>query len=188
MKKNYDLYQPQTIPAMPIFPLEIFSITSRDLVDCVDPECKNCKPNDNNIFNENNINEYDDLMPNENRISTGFLKFQEHLDNHLCEKCDMKIEKKMQYILLDLRILKYDEEDNDTEKTGFLPKMINVDQDELKSEEFSKIITNRFLVERGNYHFIFLTSSTDTFSHFERDYYTDNLSELDKKKNDVRIN
>ena len=182
IKKNYDLYQPQTIPAMPIFPLEIFSITSRDLVDCVDPECKNCKPNDNNIFNENNINEYDDLMPNENRISTGFLKFQELLDNHLCEKCDMKIEKKMQYILLDLRILKYDEEDNDTEKTGFLPKMINVDQDELKSEEFSKIITNRFLVERGNYHFIFLTSSTDTFSDFELKYYTDNLSELDRKK------
>ena len=182
IKKNYDLYQPQTIPAMPIFPLEIFSITSRDLIDCVDPECKNCKPNDNNIFNENNINEYDDLMPNENRISTGFLKFQEHLDNHLCEKCDMKIEKKMQYILLDLRILKYDEEDNDTEKTGFLPKMINVDQDELKSEEFSKIITNRFLVERGNYHFIFLTSSTDTFSDFELKYYTDNLSELDRKK------
>lgn len=182
IKKNYDLYQPQTIPAMPIFPLEIFSITSRDLVDCVDPECKNSKPNDNNIFNENNINEYDDLMPNENRISTGFLKFQEHLENHLCEKCDMKIEKKMQYILLDLRILKYDEEDNDTEKTGFLPKMINVDQDELKSEEFSKIITNRFLVERGNYHFIFLTSSTDTFSDFELKYYTDNLSELDRKK------
>ena len=182
IKKNYDLYQPQTIPAMPIFPLEIFSITSRDLIDCVDPECKNCKPNDNNIFNENNINEYDDLMPNENRISTGFLKFQELLDNHLCEKCDMKIEKKMQYILLDLRILKYDEEDNDTEKTGFLPKMINVDQDELKSEEFSKIITNRFLVERGNYHFIFLTSSTDTFSDFELKYYTDNLSELDRKK------
>ena len=88
----------------------------------------------------------------------------------------------MQHILLDLRILKYDEEDDDTEKTGFLTMMINVDQDELKSEEFSKIITNRFLVERGNYHFIFLTSSTDTFSHFERDYYTDNLSELDKKK------
>ena len=83
----------------------------------------------------------------------------------------MKIEKSMQYILLDLRILQYDEKDNDTEKTGFLPKMINVDQDELKSEEFSKIITNRFLVERGNYHFIFLTSSTDTFSEFESNFY-----------------
>ena len=43
----------------------------------------------------------------------------------------MKIEKNMQYILLDLRILNYEEEDDDTEKTGFLPMMINVDQDEL---------------------------------------------------------
>ena len=102
--------------------------------------------------------------------------------NHVCEKCDMKIEKDMQYILLDLRILNYDEEDDDTEKTGFLPKMINVDQEELKSEEFNKIITNRFLNVRGNYHFIFLTSSTDTFSDFESKYYTENLSELDKKR------
>ena len=52
----------------------------------------------------------------------------------------------MQNILLDLRILKYGEEDDDTEKTGFLPMMINVDQDELKSEDFSKIITNVLLV------------------------------------------
>ena len=183
IQKNYELYQPQSIPAMPIFPTEIFNITNRNRVDCIDPECKNCKSNENYISDKDNIiNDYDDLISSENRISDCFLKFQENIDNHICEKCDMKIEKKMQHILLDLRILKYDEEDDDTEKTGFLTMMINVDQDELKSEEFSKIITNRFLVERGNYHFIFLTSSTDTFSHFERDYYTDNLSELDKKK------
>ena len=181
IKKTFELYQPQSIPAMPIFPTEIFNITNRNRVDCIDPECKNCKLNENYINDKDNINnEYEDLY--ENRISDCFLKFQENIDNHICEKCDMKIEKKMQHILLDLRILKYEDEDDDTEKTGFLPMMINVDQDELKSEEFSKIITNRFLVERGNYHFIFLTSSTDTFSDFERDYYTDNLSELDKKK------
>ena len=185
IQKNYEIYQPQSIPAMPIFPTEIFNITIRNIVDCIDPECKNCKSNENYINEkDNNINnnEYDDLSPFDKKISDGFLKFQENINNHICEKCDMKIEKKMQHILLDLRILKYEDEDDDTEKTGFLPMMINVDQDELKSEEFSKIITNRFLVERGNYHFIFLTSSTDTFPNFERDYYTDNLSELDKKK------
>lgn len=100
----------------------------------------------------------------------------------------MKIEKKMNYILLDLRILNYDEEDDDTEKTGFLPMMINVDQNELKSEDFNKITTNRFMNERGNYHFYFLTSSTDTFSVFESKYYTENVSELDRKKNDVWFN
>ena len=181
IKRTYELYQPQTIPAMPIFPLEIFNITNRTSVECVDPECKNCKSNENNI--ENELKDYNDLIAQEdNRISDGFLKFQENLESHICEKCDMKIEKKFQNILLDLRILKYDEKDDDTEKTGFLPMMINVDQDELKSEDFSKIITNRFIVERGNYHFIFLTSSTDTFSEFESNFYMDNISELDKKK------
>ena len=179
IKKTYELYQPQSIPAMPIFPLEIFNITNRTNVECVDPECKNCKLNEFNLFKDKE-NEYSDLM--DNRINDGFLKFQENLESHICEKCDMKIEKKMQNILLDLRILKYDEKDDDTEKTGFLPMMINVDQDELKSEDFSKIMTNRFIAERGNYHFIFLTSSTDTFSDFERKFYTDNISEFDKKK------
>ena len=180
IKRTYELYQPQTLPAMPIFPLEIFNITNRTSVECVDPECKNCKTNSNYI--ENEYNEYNDLIGECGRISDGFLKFQENLDSHICEKCDMKIAKKYQNILLDLRILKYDEKDDDTEKTGFLPMMINVDQDELKSEDFSKIITNRFVVERGNYHFIFLTSSTDTFSEFESNFYMDNISELDKKK------
>ena len=104
------------------------------------------------------------------------------MNAHICEKCDMKIEKKMQYILLDLRILNYDEEDDDTEKTGFLPMMINVDQNELKSEDFNKITSNRFANERGNYHFYFLTSSTENFSLFESKYYTEKLSELDRKK------
>ena len=181
IKNTYEKYQPQSIPAMPIFPIEIFNITNRGCVECVDPECKNCKLNENNIDKEI-MNDYSDLVSDDNKISDGFLKFQEKLNSHICEKCDMKIEKKMQNILLDLRILKYDEKDDDTEKTGFLPMMINVDQDELKSEDFSKIITNRFLVERGNYHFIFLTSSTDNFSKFEEEFYTDNISELDKKK------
>jgi hypothetical protein len=183
IKKAYEFYKPQSIPAMPIFPLEIFKITNNSSVDCVDPECKNCKYSENYMEKEreNLMNEYSDLSYN-HKISSGFLKFQENIGSHICEKCDMKIEKSMQYILLDLRILQYDEKDNDTEKTGFLPKMINVDQDELKSEDFSKIITDRFLFERGSYHFIFLTTSTDTFSDFESNYYTDNLSELDKKK------
>ena len=179
IKITYELYKPKSIPAMPIFPLEILNITNKSVDDCVDPECKNCKYNENYI-DKDSISEED--YGYDNKISGGFLKFQENINSHICEKCDMKIEKKMQNILLDLRILKYGEEDDDTEKTGFLPMMINVDQDELKSEDFSKIITNRFLVERGNYHFVFLTSSTDTFSDFENNYYTDNLTELDRKK------
>ena len=180
IKKAYELYQPQSIPAMPIFPLEIFKMANDSCVDCVDPECKNCKLNEKEIYKDNN-NEYSNLINYGNKINDDSLKFQKNLDDHYCEKCNMKIEKEMQNILIDLRILTYNENDDDTE-TGFLPKMIAVDQEELKSEDFSKIITERFLIERGNYHYIFLTTSTDIFSEFEDKYYRDNISELDKKK------
>ena len=165
IKETYEYYKPESIPAMPITPLEILNITNKSTEKCCDPCCKNC------ILNKNYIKDKNDL-----------LKFDKNMNAHICEKCDMKIEKKMQYILLDLRILNYDEEDDDTEKTGFLPMMINVDQNELKSEDFNKITSNRFANERGNYHFYFLTSSTENFSLFESKYYTEKLSELDRKK------
>lgn len=40
------------------------------------------------------------------------------------EHCKMKINKKIEYILLDLRILEYGSFEDENEKTGFLPKMI----------------------------------------------------------------
>ena len=184
IKDTYEFYKPQSIPAMPIFPLEILSITNKFTEECVDPDCKNCilnKDYNNKSQKKDSIFQWEDDY-NELAVNDGFLKFERNMYNHICEKCDLKVEKNMQYILLDLRILNYGEEDDDTEKTGFLPMMINVDQEELKSEDFNKIITNRFIGERGNYHFIFLTSSTDTFSDFESKYYTDNMSELDRKK------
>ena len=184
IKDTYEFYKPQSIPAMPIFPLEILSITNKFTEECVDPDCKNCilnKDYNNKSKKKDSIFQWEDDY-NELAVNDGFLKFERNMYNHICEKCDLKVEKNMQYILLDLRILNYGEEDDDTEKTGFLPMMINVNQEELKSEDFNKIITNRFIGERGNYHFIFLTSSTDTFSDFESKYYTDNVSELDRKK------
>ena len=181
IKDTYNYYKPESIPAMPIFPLEILSITNKFTKECVDPYCKNCILNKN--YNKNKIkNDYLFDWFDEKKTFGGILNFEKNMKKHICEKCDMKIEKKMNYILLDLRILNYDEEDDDTEKTGFLPMMINVDQNELKSEDFNKITTNRFMNERGNYHFYFLTSSTDTFSVFESKYYTENVSELDRKK------
>ena len=185
IKEAYEIYKPQSIPAMPIFPIEVLSITYKFTEECVDPDCKNYilyKNNNNNKnMKKNSIFDLNDEL-DEMEIDDGFLKFEKNINSHICEKCDMKIEKKMRYILLDLRILNYGEQDDDIEKTGFLPNMINVDQEELKSEEFNKIITDRFLGERGLYHFIFLTSSTENFTEFENKYYTDNLSELDKKK------
>ena len=43
VKEFYEKYHPQTIPAMPIFPLELLSLTHKSGIECVDPECKNSK-------------------------------------------------------------------------------------------------------------------------------------------------
>ena len=37
----YELYHPQLIPAMPIFPLELLSLTYQSGIKCIDPDCKN---------------------------------------------------------------------------------------------------------------------------------------------------
>ena len=60
--------------------------------------------------------------------------------------------------------------------------MINVDQEELKSEDINDIITNRYINERGKYHFIFLTTNTDAFLNFEEKFYKENISEEDQRK------
>ena len=179
IKNTYDKYKPQSIPAMPIFPLEILSLTFKTGIECVDPECKNNKKK--KAFSSLDHQEYC-IIEHEEKKNT-ILNFEKYYGNHICEKCDMKIEKKIQYILLDLRILQFggNEEDDELDKTGFLPKMINVDQEELKSPDFSQVITARFVPERGLYHFIFLTSTTDTFSEFEN-FYLDNTTEDDRMK------
>lgn len=79
------------------------------------------------------------------------------------EHCKMKINKKIEYILLDLRILEYGSFEDENEKTGFLPKMIMVEQNELKSDDFVEKTKERFLSDKGNYRFIFMTSRTSYF-------------------------
>ena len=189
IKNLYEKYHPELLPAMPIFPDEVLYITYKSQINCINPNCKNYS------------NEFAFEIPEENRPFSKTFKISKYrkgfnrnlskvipkLDSNVesqekCEKCDLGIEKAMQYILLDLRILDYGVNDSDADKTGFLPKMINVQQDELKSEDFSSIMTNRFISERGNYHFIFLTTSTDTFSNFESNYYIEAISEEERKK------
>jgi hypothetical protein len=185
IKAKYELFQPQSLPAMPIFPSEVLFITYKSEIDCIDPTCQNYIKSFEAVSPELRLK--NNVVKKRGESRTVKEKNRDYnfslIDkNHLCEKCDMKIEKKMEYILLDLRILQYDENEDDSDKTGFLPKMIAVSQEELKSEDFSNIMTNRFITERGNYHFIFLTTTTDTFSNFEANYYMDNVSEEDKKK------
>ena len=166
VKEPFEKYKPLSLPAMPIFPLEVLYITNHSEVECPDEQCKTAKTLRNN-------NKYGfEIVDN---ISKKDYKF---------EKCDLKIEKKMKFFLLDLRILEYglNKEENESDKTGYLPLMINVNQDELKSEDINEIISKRYINERGLYHFIFLTTSTDAFLNFEEKFYKSNISEEDEKK------
>ena len=170
VKEMYELYHPQLIPAMPIFPLELLSLTYQSGIKCIDPDCKNGNNKALKILED----EFCVIKKNDSNIS--ILKFHNALEeNHICEKCDMKIQKKIKYITLDLRI-KNDESD----KTWVLPGVVDVEKKELLSPDFSKVITDRFFPERGLYHFIFLTSNTKFFYDFENKLYVDNTSENDK--------
>ena len=196
IKINYEKYQPENFMAMPVFPSEIIYIMYKDKIKCIDSRCKNYiksllqaspqlelkkrKEKNININNNNNLNKRSNLK-NKNVLLKPFkLNQLELLDqHHICEKCTMKIEKEMKYLLFDLRINPYNDINN---PTGSLPDKINLSQEELKSLDFDKIITERFLNERGNYHFIFLSSETDTFNDFEKNYYKDNFTLEDQRK------
>jgi hypothetical protein len=170
VKKMYEKYQLQSMPAMPIFPLELLSLTYQSGIDCIDPDCRNSK---NKVLNLIKEEEFCVIDKDETDNKLNYHKLFD--ENHICEKCDMKIEKKIKYITLDLRI-KNDEND----RTWVLPNVIDVDKNELLSPDFSKVITDRFIPERGFYHFIFMTSNTDFFSDFEDKLYKDNLTEKEK--------
>ena len=188
IEKAYEFYQPQSIPAMPFFPSEIFYITNKEEDKCVDPFCKNYLKQQLQLQNmsddsiqKNQQNKYDkkrkitldetsQIINNNNLLIEGYV----------CEKCDMKIKKNMKFFLLDIRILQYNDDEDESDKTGYLPKMVNVPQDELKSEDFSNTIMNRYISERGNFHFIFLTTSTDNFSEFETKLYEENITDEER--------
>ena len=170
VKEFYEKYHPQTIPAMPIFPLELLSLTHKSGIECVDPECKNSKNKFLSLISE----EYCIIDKDEKEIN--ILNFDNDIKKgHICEKCNMKIIKDIKYIMLDLRI-----KNDETDKTWFLPNVVEVEKEELLSPDFSRVITDRFIPERGIFHFIFLTSNTVFFSDFEKNFYTENQTEEEK--------
>ena len=172
VKESYDKLHPQNIPAMPILPLELLSLTNESGIDCIDPECRNNKNKALALVSE----EYCIVDIEDNEVS--ILNFDRKLkEGHICEKCDMKIIKDIKYIIIDIRI-----KNDDTDKTWFLPNVLGTYNKELLSPDFYRIITDRFLPERGFFNLIFLTSNTDLFFDFEKKFYMENLSEEDKMK------
>ena len=177
IKERFDEYKPNMIQAIPIFPQEIFYMTCKNKIVCPNPDCVNSKEF-LKLYLRNGKTKY--------KLDFDFLNYEnkeEKKENDyksLCEKCDMKIEKEFNYILIDLRMM--ENKEDKTEVDSFLTKIIGLNQEELKSEEINEILANKFIDQRGKCHFIFLTSTTDTFSKFESDFYKNNISEQDNLK------
>ena len=153
LEKAYNTYKPDTMTALPMFPSEVFYITYKEEVKCPDEQCEHSS---DNLFSLMNKPFY-----------------------HRCEHCEMEVYKNINYIFFDLRILEYGSFENSDEKTGFLPKMIMVEQDELKKENFAKNTAERFIGDKGNYHFVFMTNKTDYFKDYEDNYYEEKEEEMD---------
>ena len=172
LKERYEKYKPEMIQAIPIFPQEIFYMSSKNNIICPNPDCINGK-NYTKIYLKNGKTKYNldfDIIN----------KKEEDINQCLCEKCDMNIEKELDYTLIDLRMT--ENKEDKMERDGFWQKIIELNQDELKSEEINEILAEKYIDLRGKCHFIFLTSTTDTFSKFESDFYKNNISEQDKLK------
>ena len=111
-----------------------------------------------------------------------------------CEHCDMKIEKDINYVLFDLRILEKGKFEKNNEKAGFLPQMILLEQKELKDNNYSDLIDKRFSEYKNKYHFIFMTNDTDCLNLnkqgsniFNNNYLTQNDKNNDSKDNACKI-
>ena len=180
LKERNMEYKPDLIQAIPIFPQEIFYMSNKNKIVCPNPDCVNSKDY-SKVFLKNGKTKYKLDFDILNKKSNEFAEKKDQ-DNYkiLCEKCDMKIEKELNYILVDLRII--ENKEAIMEQDGFWTKVIEVNQEELKSEEINEILAEKYMDQRGKCHFIFLTSTTDAFSKFESNFYKDNISEQDNLK------
>lgn len=61
-----------------------------------------------------------------------------------CEHCDMKIEKDINYIILDLRISDKGFFVTSNEKSGFLPHLTMIDDKDINNNDLLNAIDNRF--------------------------------------------
>ena len=152
LKDKFDKYQPDDMPVMPIFPSEVIYTTYYPELKCPNTKC--------NLF-KSHIN-----SNNNRKRSTKHKQIQ--LNKKLCEHCDIKQDKQIISVVLDLRITQ-----RGTNEAGFLPKMIQIHQEELKQNNINKTITERFMPDKDNIHFILLISDTNSFNTLEENFYSE---------------
>ena len=170
IKNTFNEYKPEEIRTMPIYPIEILYGQNNKLICCPDPECEN------NIKNKLFKIDWTEI---EIYKSHKFGKTR-----HICEKCTMKINKNLDFILLDLRIFppNYFKNDDDYFKFGFISGIMAIDKDELYSDDLDKILSSSLLQIRGRKHIVLMSSKTDYFEEFEKKFYSDNTSDKERAK------
>ena len=158
------------LPTMPIFPLEILykKYDRSNKIICPDKQCPNNKMN-----KKVTIDWEREKMYGINNTT-----------NYICEKCDLKIEKNINYIILDLRLYEPTQFKNEEEffKMGIISGTFEINKEDLLSGDIDKLLSNRLLPIRGEHHIILMTSRTDYFAEFEEKYYSDKMTEEEKSK------
>ena len=145
----YNEYRPDKILALPMFANDIFCITHKNLIGCPDENCEN------------------------------FLKIRNFNNMSKCIFCrERQVKKKISYIIIDLRIFEVDEKEQIFSETyggsfpGFLPKTLRITKEQLNDENFPENILNDYKNEKDKYHFILITSETNYFEEYEKEFYT----------------
>ena len=153
LQKLYEQYQPDKMPAVPMFVEDIFSVTHEEIIGCPDENCK--------YF----------LKKSKNRIN-----------NSNCIFCNVKkTDRKQYYFVIDLRIINEIIVSNRLYNdlfSGTLPKTFKITNEQSLDENFPMNIINEIKNEKNKYHFIIITSDTNLFNEYENKFYV-----LQKLKN-----
>ena len=177
LQKLFEQMKPNQFMAMPMFTSDIFFISYKNGINCVDVNCENFR----NV--KNNINSSE------------------------CKYCrNREIQKKLSFIIIDIRIFEKELLENEPNNIkndkslsdlfpGFLPKTIKITSEQLNSEDYPKNILNEYKNEKDKYHFIIITSDTKNYFEYENKFYKfvkkkqsikgltiKRLKELDKEK------
>ena len=156
LRNLYEEYKPNELLVLPMFPTDIFTITYKYAIGCPDEKCKNFIINNNSTTNS---------------------------QSSKCLFCRTKqIKSKLFYIIIDLRIFG---DENNTKNLnnginissdtfpGFLPKSITITKEELDNINFPRNILEEYKNDKDKNHFIIITSETDYFEEYEKEYYKD---------------
>ena len=169
-QNHFEIVGPNFRPTMPIYPLEILfnNYQHTNKILCPDQKCPNNKMNNMITIDWGNEALYTSKKNKE----------------YICEKCNMKIEKKMNYIILDLRLYEPSQFKSEEEffKMGIISGSLEINKEDLLSGDIDKLLSNRLLSIRGDHHIILMTSRTDYFSEFEDKFYSETMTEEERIK------